>query len=99
MPFCKSAVILALISFVYGLGMGCTAPITIMMMFTSSAQGRSGEAMGLRLTADNLTRLVGPVLFGMLASVAGLSAVFWLNSLMLGSGSVFTRRGAAGRRK
>jgi MFS family permease len=98
-PFCKGAVVLALISFLFGLGMGCTAPITIMMMFTSSAEGRSGEAMGLRLTADNLTRLVGPVLFGMIASAAGLSAVFWLNSLMLGSGSVFARRGAAGRRK
>ena len=97
-PFCTSAAILALIAFMFGLGMGCTAPITIMMMFTSSAQGRSGEAMGLRLTADNLTRLIGPVLFGMIAAVAGLAAVFWLNALLLGSGSVFARRGAAGRR-
>jgi len=97
-PFCKGTVILALISFLFGLGMGCTAPITIMMMYTSSAQGRSGEAMGLRLTADNLTRLIGPVLFGMIAAAAGLAAVFWLTALMLGAGSVVTRRSAAGRR-
>ena len=96
-PFCNSTVILVLISFVFGLGMGCTAPITMMLMFTHSAQGRSGEAMGLRLTVDNAMRLVGPVLFGLIASAAGLSAVFWLNALMLGSGGVFTRRSAAAR--
>lgn len=33
-PFCESAPMLALISFVFGLGLGCTAPITIMLMFT-----------------------------------------------------------------
>lgn len=97
-PFCQGATILALIAFLFGLGMGCTAPITIMMMYTSSAQGRSGEAMGLRLAIDNLTRLVGPVLFGMIAAAAGLSAVFWLNALMLGSGSAFARGNAAGPR-
>jgi MFS family permease len=98
-PFGESAVILALISFVFGLGMGCTAPITMMLMFTHSAAGRSGEAMGLRLTADNLMRLVGPILFGSIASAVGLPAVFWLNALMLGSGGVFTRRSAGVRGK
>lgn len=97
-PFFESAALLALVSFLIGLGMGCTAPITMMLMFTRSEEGRSGEAMGLRLTADNLTRLVGPVLFGVIASGAGLAAVFWLNALMLGSGSLFARRSGARRR-
>ena len=98
-PFFKGAVILAAISFLIGLGMGCTAPITMMLMFAGSAKGRSGEALGLRLTADNLTRLVSPVLFGMMATAAGLAAVFWLNALMLGSGSLLARRSAAAPRK
>ena len=67
-------------------------PVTMMLMFSQSTEGRSGEALGLRLTGDNLTRLIGPVLFGMLASVAGLAAVFWLNAAMLGSGSLLARR-------
>ncbi len=91
-PFFKSAAVLALISFLTGLGLGCTGPITMMLMFSRSAQGRSGEALGLRLTVDNLTRLVGPVLFGLIASAAGLAAVFWLNGLMQSSGSLFARR-------
>jgi predicted MFS family arabinose efflux permease len=91
-PFFKSAAVLALISFLIGLGMGCSSPITMMLMFSGSAKGRSGEALGLRLTADNLTRLVSPVLFGMMASAVGLAAVFWLNALMLGAGTLFARR-------
>jgi predicted MFS family arabinose efflux permease len=94
-PVFHSAALLAPISFLIGLGMGCTAPITMMLMFTRSAEGRSGEAMGLRLTADNITRFFGPVLFGMIASAAGLAAVFWLNALMLGSGSLFAGRSGA----
>jgi MFS family permease len=94
-PAFHSAHLLALISFLIGLGMGCVAPITMMLMFTRSAEGRSGEAMGLRLTADNLTRLVGPMLFGAIAAAAGLAAVFWLNALMLGSGGFFARRSGA----
>jgi acyl-CoA synthetase (NDP forming) len=47
--------------------------------------------MGLRLTADNIMRLVGPMLFGLIATAIGMPAVFWINALMLGCGGVFTR--------
>ena len=97
-PLFHNAPLLALASFLIGLGMGCAAPITMMLMFTRSKEGSSGEALGLRQTVDNLTRLVSPVLFGALASAAGLAAVFWLNALMLGSGGLFTRRRVAARR-
>ena len=98
-PFVKGGVLLGVMSFLIGLGMGCTSPITMMKMYANSPPGRSGEAMGLRLTADNLTRLFGPVLFGMMAASVGLASVFWLNAVMLGSGGVFARTGARGRRK
>ncbi len=95
-PFVKGGVLLGVMSFMIGLGMGCTSPITMMMMYANSPPGRSGEAMGLRLTADNLTRLFGPVLFGMMAASAGLASVFWLNAVMLGSGGLFARTGGRG---
>lgn len=91
-PFCKSVAVLALISLLIGLSLGLMGPVTMMLMFSQSTEGRSGEALGLRLTADNLTRLTGPVLFGMVASAAGLAAVFWLNAAMLASGSLLARR-------
>jgi MFS family permease len=98
-PFLAHPAPLTLVSFTVGLGMGCTAPVTMMLMFARSAEGRSGEAMGLRLTADNLTRLVGPLLFGLMAGATGLAAVFWLNAVILGSGGLFARRRSARSRR
>ena len=91
LPFFTSAVTLAMIAFAFGLGMGCGQPIVTMQMFTNSAEGRSGEALGLRMTVTHLTRVVGPVLFGVIGSSFGLAAVFWINGLMLGGGSAITR--------
>jgi MFS family permease len=95
-PFVHSAGLLALISFLIGLGMGCSAPITLMLMFARSPEGRSGEAMGLRQTADNLTRLFSPALVGVLAAAAGIAAVFWLSAVTLAAGGLFARRRALG---
>lgn len=91
LPFFTSATMLALIAFTYGLGMGCGQPIVTMQMFSNSAEGRSGEALGLRMTVNHLTRMVGPVFFGFIGSSFGLAAIFWINGLMLGSGSIITR--------
>jgi predicted MFS family arabinose efflux permease len=85
-PFFKSIMILSVISFFFGLGMGCSGPITLMMTFRNSAQGRSGEAMGLRVIINHLTRVLGQVLFGSIGSTFGVSPVFWVNALMLASG-------------
>jgi len=90
-PLFEYAWVLALLSFVFGLGMGCSQPITMMLTFSNSAAGRSGEMLGLRLTANHLTRVVCPLLFGIIGSFFGLFAVFWINALMLGSGALLTR--------
>jgi MFS family permease len=85
-PFFKSVVALGLASFAFGLGMGCGQPVTMMMTFSGSAEGRSGEALGLRVTANHLARMVGPVVSGMIGAAFGVFPVFWINALMLASG-------------
>jgi MFS family permease len=97
LPFFKSIVILSLVSFFSGLGMGCCMPITMMMTFSNSTRGRSGEAMGLRVTVNDLTRMIGQVLFGSVASAFGVFSVFWLNALMLASGSAVSHPRIVGR--
>jgi MFS family permease len=97
-PFLKSILVLSLITFVFGLGMGCGQPITMMMTFSNSTQGRSGEAMGLRVTVNNLTRMIGQVLFGSIGSALGVFSVFWVNALMLASGWAVSHPRADGRR-
>jgi hypothetical protein len=61
--------------------MGCGQPITLMLMFKHSPQCRSGETLGLRLTVNNLVRVLGPV-----GSAFGLFAVFRINALVMGAG-------------
>ncbi len=91
MPFFQSAVVLSLIAFVFGLGMGCGQPITLMMTFSNALEGRSGEAMGLRVTVNHMTRVVVPILFGSIGSAFGLFPVFWSNALLLVSGGAITK--------
>ena len=99
-PFFHSALVLTIVSFMFGLGMGCGQPLTLMLMFSRSPEGRSGETLGLRLTANNLVRTSGPAVFGMIGSVFGLFPVFWLNALLMGSGAwlIHTVTGRAGKK-
>ena len=90
-PLFHDAVMLAVISFIFGLSTGCGGPIVLMLMFSGSPEGRSGETLGLRMTVNHLTKLLGPIVFGSIASAFGLFAMFWINALMMGSGGILTR--------
>lgn len=97
MPLFENAVMLSMISFVFGLGLGCGAPITLMLTYSQSPAGRSGEALGLRMTANHLARVIGPLLFGTIGSAFGLFPVFWGNGLMMASGGLLSGRAAPAR--
>jgi MFS family permease len=92
-PFFHHPVALAAVAFLFGLGMGIGIPLTVMMMFARTTEGRSGQTLGLRLTANNFVRVTGPIVFGALASVFGLPPVFWINALMMIGGSFIARSG------
>lgn len=90
-PLVSHPVLLALPACMFGLGMGVGQPLTLMLTLSRSPKGRSGETLGVRLTANSLTRVVGPVVFGALGSAFGLFAVFWINGLMMLSGGRISR--------
>jgi MFS family permease len=96
-PFFGSAVALSVISFIFGLGMGCGQPITTMMIFSRSTEGRSGETLGLRQTVNNVLRVSAPAAFGLIATAFGLSLVFWLSGAMMAGGGLLTREKRAAR--
>jgi MFS family permease len=77
-PFTTNAWVLGAVAFLFGLGMGIGIPLTVIMMFANSAEGRSGQTLGLRLTVNNTVRMSGPMAFGALGAVVGVSAVFWI---------------------
>lgn len=96
-PFFEGVVALGLISFLFGLGMGCGQPITTLLIFSRSAQGRSGETLGLRQTVNNLLRVSGPAVFGVVATAFGLPVVFWLSGAIMGAGALLARAQPGGR--
>jgi MFS family permease len=99
-PLVASAPLLAVVAFLLGLGLGCAQPLTILLTYNHAPAGRSGEALGLRLTVNKLTQIVVPLAFGAMGSAFGLLPVFWANGLFLlagGAVSLAERKVAATR--
>lgn len=81
-------------AFLLGLGIGCGAPLSMVLVYNRSPKGRSGEAMGLRQTVNKSMEVVLPLIFGSLSTALGMLPVFWLVAVLLGSGSAFMARDA-----
>ncbi len=98
-PFFENVFMLCAVALVLGIGMGCGAPITMMLTYSQSPKGRSGEALGMRFTANHLARVIGPLVSGSIGSMFGLIPVFLVNALMMITGSIISRGGAARRKE
>jgi MFS family permease len=92
MPFLRDVALIMLVSFAVGLGMGVGQPISMTMSFNRSPAGRTGEVTGLRLTANNLARIVIPLTAGALGTAFGMVPVFWMNAANLTAVSWLARR-------
>lgn len=78
------------LAFCLGLGLGTAQPLTIMLTYNHAPPGRSGEALGLRLTANKFTQLLVPLAFGSISTALGVAPVFWANALFLFSGGMIS---------
>jgi predicted MFS family arabinose efflux permease len=90
-PLFSSAPTLCIVALVLGLGMGCAQPITLMLIYSRAPEGRSGEALGMRVTINQFTHIVVPIVFGTLGSAFGVAPVFLVNALILAGGGALNR--------
>ncbi len=90
-PLFSSAPTLSMVALVLGLGMGCAQPITLMLIYGRAPEGRSGEALGMRVTINQFTHIVVPIVFGTLGSAFGVAPVFLINALILAGGGMINR--------
>lgn len=90
-PLFDSAPALAAVALVLGLGMGCAQPVTLMLVYSRAPEGRSGEALGMRVTINQMMHIAVPILFGTLGTVFGVAPVFIVNSLIMAGGAVLNR--------
>ena len=85
-PVFQNPVMLGALAFLFGSGMGIAGPVVTMQMFSNAPAGRSGESIGLKMSSNQGVKVISPMLFGAVASVFGLSPMFWLNALLVGTG-------------
>jgi len=91
-PFVTSVLFLTLVAFALGLALGCSQPLSVTLTFSRAPEGRSGEALGLRMTINNFTHVAVPLVFGTVGSVLGVAPVFLANAAMLAGGGMMSRR-------
>ena len=92
MPFVSHTFLLMAVAFALGLGTGCGQPLSLTLIYSRAPEGRSGEALGLRLTINNFTHMITPLLFGAIGTAFGVMPVFLLNAGMLAFGGILTGR-------
>ena len=90
-PLFGTAIALGALALVLGLGMGCAQPVTLMLIYSRAPEGRSGEALGMRVTINQFTHIVVPIVFGSLGSAFGVAPVFMINALILAGGGALNR--------
>jgi MFS family permease len=90
-PLAHNAYTLGAIAFFFGLGMGIGIPLTVILMFSRSSEGRSGQTLGLRLTVNNFVRFTGPIVFGGVAAALGIGAVFWIGGAIMAASGLLSR--------
>ena len=71
-PFFQNPWILMFIAFLLGLGLGCGQPLSMILTYSRSPEGRAGEALGLRITVNKIIQIGVPLVFGFIGSTFGL---------------------------
>ncbi|MBI3043199.1 MAG: MFS transporter [Betaproteobacteria bacterium] len=92
LPWVKVVWLLIAASFTIGLLLGLCQPVMMTLSFERSPAGRTGEVTGLRLTANNIARIVVPVISGALGAASGAAPVFWMNAVNLAAIGWLARR-------
>ena len=90
-PLLSTAPALAALALVLGFSMGCAQPVTLMLIYSRAPEGRSGEALGMRITINQFMHIAVPILFGSLGTMFGVAPVFFINSAILAGGGWLNR--------
>lgn len=91
-PFFEHPVALGAVAFLLGLGVGCGQPMSMSLIYALAPKGRASEAAGVRVTVNNFTHLVIPLLFGTIGTAFGYAPVWLANSALLSIGGWLVRR-------
>lgn len=75
--------LLLLLCMAFGLGLGICQPLTIVLTYNAAVQGRTGEALAVRLAGNRLGQFVIPFSMAGMSQIVGLGMIFTVQSLLL----------------
>jgi len=82
-PFVTGVWLLGALSFSLGLALGCSQPVTLLLSYNRSPEGRTGEATGIRFALNHLMHSTVPIAAGALGTALGLAPVFIMIAAVL----------------
>jgi MFS family permease len=91
-PLTANPWLLGAASFLMGIGLGCGQPLAMVLAFNAAPQGRSAEAIAMRMSVSYGAHVVIPPVFGALGAVVGLAPVFWTCAVLMAGGAALNRR-------
>ena len=94
-PFAHSVTTLLPLSFCLGLGLGSGQPMVMALLHTHAPPGRTGEAVGVRISLVQSMSVAVPLAFGALGGTIGLAPVIWAVGVCLTAAGIVSRRRAA----
>lgn len=97
-PLFTSPYLLAAVSFLLGLGLGCGQPISGTLIYSLAPPGRAAEGAGVRVMFNNVTHTTVPLFFGGIGSALGFGPVFATCAAAMFAGSYYCYRSSASER-
>lgn len=94
MPFAGNVILLMLLLFTLGIGLGAPQPMVLSILHDAAPPGRGGEAVGVRILLINGCQTIMPLLFGMIGTL-GMLPVFWATAGILAGGGWLARQSRA----
>ena len=91
-PLFTSVPLLVALSCTLGLGLGCSQPMVMALLYNASPAGRQAEAVGVRTTVMNASSTALPLASGALGAAVGMGPVFWSMAALLGAGAYFVNQ-------
>ena len=91
-PFVESYYLLVLNAFALGLALGCCNPLAMMLAYTRSPPGNSGQALGIRQSFNKTTQILVPIVFGSVGTALGIGVVFWSTGALLAGAAFIIRK-------
>lgn len=86
-PFMSTAFSMAVCSVMLGLSLGSVQPMIMSMLHQITPPSRHGEALGFRMMLINSSSVLMPFVFGSAGAWVGVSLVFWVMGVGVGSGA------------